>query len=80
VPAAQPLWAALDLVVVTARHVPVEIEGCPFNSAVHALHAIVQASLQQTPSAMIPDAHSSVSLAGVPLVFWLAQVPVAVSQ
>jgi hypothetical protein len=46
------------LVAVTARHVPVVLGACPFKVERHALQAAVQASLQQTPSAMIPEAHS----------------------
>jgi hypothetical protein len=67
------------LAAVTGKHVPVVVVACPFNAAVQALQPVHSLS-QQTPSAMIPDAHSEVCVAVVPLVFCVAQVPTVVLQ
>jgi hypothetical protein len=45
------------LAAVTGRHVPVVVVACPFKAAVHALQPVHSLS-QQTPSAIIPNAHS----------------------
>lgn len=55
------------------------LAACPFNVLVHAEQP-VQALLQQTPSAITPDVHSSASAADWPFDFVVAHVPVEVLQ
>jgi hypothetical protein len=72
--AVQALWATFPAEI--DRHCPVVP---PVRSFVHALQP-VQALLQHTPSATIPDEHSYVCSAGDPFAFLAAQVPTAVLQ
>jgi hypothetical protein len=68
-----------DLLATTGRHWPVVFAACPFKVLVHAEQP-VQAVLQQTPSAITPEVHSSGRVAVWPLGFVVAQVPVEVLQ
>lgn len=72
-------WGSAALAAVTAMHVPVVLAACPFKAAVQALQPVHSLS-QQTPSATIPDAHSTGCEAGLPFVFFVTHTPAAVSQ
>jgi hypothetical protein len=67
------------LAAVTAMQVPVVLAACPFRAAVHALQPVHSLS-QHTPSAMIPEVHSTGWVAALPLGFLATQTLAVVSQ